>query len=87
MVLSRILKHTLWVLSLAFNLKKNSVMKKIIIITAAFLGLVFTACENELDLNSPNDITTDQYWKTETDAQAGVNSIYAMFYKDGLWAR
>ncbi|WP_433830053.1 RagB/SusD family nutrient uptake outer membrane protein [Flavobacterium anhuiense] len=62
-------------------------MKKIIIITAAFLGLVFIACENELDLNSPNDITVDQYWKTESDAQAGVNSIYAMFYKDGLWAR
>ncbi|MCA1918885.1 RagB/SusD family nutrient uptake outer membrane protein [Flavobacterium piscis] len=63
-------------------------MKKIIITTVVFLGLFFaSSCENELDLNSPNDITVDQYWKTESDAQAGVNSIYAMFYKDGLWAR
>ncbi|WP_431241214.1 RagB/SusD family nutrient uptake outer membrane protein [Flavobacterium sp. P21] len=62
-------------------------MKKSIIITVAFLGLIFASCEKELDLNSPNDITVDQYWKTESDAQAGVNSIYAMFYKDGLWAR
>ncbi len=62
-------------------------MKKSIIIAVAFLGLIFASCEKELDLNSPNDITVDQYWKTESDAQAGVNSIYAMFYKDGLWAR
>ena len=63
-------------------------MKNIILTAAVFLGLICTvSCENELDLNSPNALTTEQYWKTESDAQAGVNSIYAMFYKDGLWAR
>jgi hypothetical protein len=63
-------------------------MKKIIVLIAIFSGLFFTSsCENELDLDNPNALTVDQYWKTESDAQAGVNSIYAMFYKDGLWAR
>ncbi|TRX28902.1 RagB/SusD family nutrient uptake outer membrane protein [Flavobacterium franklandianum] len=63
-------------------------MKKIIVIIAVFTSLLFSSsCESELELNNPNDITVDQYWKTESDAQAGVNSIYAMFYKDGLWAR
>jgi len=62
-------------------------MKKIIISTIVFLGLFITSCENELNQNSPNQITTTQFWKTEGDAQKGVNSIYAMFYKDGLWAR
>lgn len=63
-------------------------MKKIIVLIALFSGLFFTSsCENELNLDNPNAVTVDQYWKTESDAQAGVNSIYAMFYKDGLWAR
>ncbi|TPG31606.1 RagB/SusD family nutrient uptake outer membrane protein [Flavobacterium pectinovorum] len=63
-------------------------MKKIILITVVFVSLMFTAsCDDQLELSNPNALTTDQYWKTESDAQAGVNSIYAMFYKDGLWAR
>lgn len=63
-------------------------MKKIIVTTVIFLSLFFTSsCENELNLSNPNAVTVDQYWKTESDAQAGVNSIYAMFYKEGLWAR
>ncbi|PWB27939.1 RagB/SusD family nutrient uptake outer membrane protein [Flavobacterium sp. HTF] len=63
-------------------------MKKIIALIVVFTGLFFTAsCENDLDQDNPNKLTTEQYWKSENDAHAGVNSIYAMFYKDGLWAR
>ncbi|OYX86588.1 MAG: RagB/SusD family nutrient uptake outer membrane protein [Flavobacteriales bacterium 32-34-25] len=63
-------------------------MKKIIITTTVLIGLLFTSsCDNELVQSNPNSLTTEQYWKTESDAQAGVNSIYAMSYKDGLWAR
>ena len=63
-------------------------MKKIIIIIVVFLGLFFaSSCDKELDQASPNDVSTNQFWNTESDAQEGVNSIYAMFYKDGLWAR
>lgn len=63
-------------------------MKKIIVLIVVFTGLFFTSsCENELNLDNPNALTTEQFWKSESDAQAGVNSVYAMFYKDGLWAR
>lgn len=43
--------------------------------------------KEELDLKNPNALTTDQFWVTPNDAELGLNSIYAMFYKDGLWAR
>jgi hypothetical protein len=63
-------------------------MKKIFLITAVFLNLLFlSSCDKELELNNPNTLTTGQYWATESDAQAGINSVYAMFYKDGMWQR
>lgn len=63
-------------------------MKKIFLITVVFLNLLsLSSCDNELELDNPNTLTTTQYWATESDAQAGINAVYAMFYKDGLWAR
>jgi hypothetical protein len=63
-------------------------MKKIIIITIGLISILFaSSCDDELVQTNPNALTTEQFWKTESDAQAGVNAIYAMFYKDGLWAR
>ncbi|WP_242009196.1 RagB/SusD family nutrient uptake outer membrane protein [Robertkochia solimangrovi] len=50
--------------------------------------LSLTGCsKEELELDNPNALTTDQFWVTPNDAELGVNSIYAMFYKDGLWPR
>lgn len=50
--------------------------------------LTVVSCKKEL-LNqaNPNTLTVDQFWKTESDAQKGVNAIYAMFYQTGLWNR
>lgn len=64
-------------------------MKKLKIIFTGFsLLFLISACnKEELVLASPNALTIEQYWKTPDDAEKGVNSIYAMFYKDGLWAR
>ncbi|MEH6406979.1 MAG: RagB/SusD family nutrient uptake outer membrane protein, partial [Leeuwenhoekiella sp.] len=64
-------------------------MKKIVLITTVLCSLyMLVSCqEDELDLSNPNALTTDQFWATPNDAELGVNSIYAMFYKDGLWAR
>jgi starch-binding outer membrane protein, SusD/RagB family len=74
---------------LAFNQKKMQQMKKIILYSTLLGALLFfNSCnEDELELTNPNALTTDQFWKTPGDAQNGVNSIYAMAYKDGLWAR
>ena len=64
-------------------------MKKIVLITAMIgIFLSFSSCnEEELNLDNPNALTTDQFWVTPNDAELAVNSIYAMFYKDGLWSR
>jgi hypothetical protein len=63
-------------------------MKKIFLITVVFLNLLsLSSCDRELELSNPNTLTTGQYWATESDAQAGINSVYAMFYKDGMWQR
>lgn len=62
-------------------------MKKIIYLIVGLL-LLTTACnEEDLDLKNPNSVPIHQYWKTPQDAELGVNSIYALFYKDGLWTR
>lgn len=51
-------------------------------------GIFLNACKKTiLDVPNPNTITEDQFWKTEADAQAGINAAYAMFYKPGLWSR
>lgn len=64
-------------------------MKKLLLIFTVTCSLlaVFSCQEEELDLKNPNALTTGQFWVTPNDAELGVNSIYAMFYKDGLWTR
>jgi len=64
-------------------------MKKILLIITVICSLlaVVSCQKEELDLTNPNALTTGQFWATPSDAELGVNSIYAMFYKDGLWSR
>ncbi|MBZ9731238.1 RagB/SusD family nutrient uptake outer membrane protein [Salegentibacter sp. JZCK2] len=64
-------------------------MKKLLLIFTVICSLlaVVSCQEEELDLKNPNALTTNQFWVTPNDAELGVNSIYAMFYKDGLWTR
>lgn len=64
-------------------------MKKYLYIPIIFVLLLFSpSCKDDL-LEQENlvSITTEQFWLTEHDAELGVNSIYAMFYKPGLWSR
>lgn len=64
-------------------------MKRTLYINIILVNLLLsTACDNEL-LNqpNPNTLTTEQFWLTENDAERGINSAYAMFYKTGLWSR
>lgn len=64
-------------------------MKKIFYIITCFslAGFVLSCNDELLDVENPNTLTVDQFWKTESDAQQGINAAYAMFYKPGLWAR
>jgi len=58
-------------------------MKKLVYILIA-AGLL-SSCD--VDVQNPNTITTTTFWKTEKDAQYGVNAVYNMFYKPGTFSR
>lgn len=64
---------------------KNQItlMKKLIYILIAVLAV--GACK--VDVENPNTITAATFWKTEKDAQYGVNAVYNMFYKPGTYSR
>lgn len=64
-------------------------MKKYLYISTIFASLLLVSSCNEDLLEQPNPvtITTEQFWLTEHDAELGINSVYAMFYKPGLWSR
>lgn len=47
--------------------------------------LVFSACNVEVE--NQNALTVDAYWKTEADAQAGLNAVYNTFYKPDVYTR
>lgn len=59
-------------------------MKKILFFIFS-ISLFFTACE--VDVTNPNDLEVRVFWKSEADAQSGVNAIYNMFYKPGTYTR
>ncbi|AFL85802.1 RagB/SusD family protein [Belliella baltica DSM 15883] len=63
----------------------KKIIYKILILVVTFQ---FVSCNDDLlDIPNPNTLTQAEFWQTEEDARLGVNAIYAMFYKPGLWSR
>lgn len=58
-----------------------------ITVLVAFTLLVPSCSNDLLDVENPNTITEDQFWKTQSDAEKGVNAIYSMFYQNGGFNR
>ena len=61
-------------------------MKKIIYL---FIGcfLLTAGCDKKLDLENPNQLTTEGYWKTKEQAHAGCIAIYNALIVDGSYMR
>jgi hypothetical protein len=61
-------------------------MKKYITVLCTLLVLV--ACTDELNQVNPNSLTTDNFWKTETDFKAGLAAAYKVWkdVNNGYWA-
>ncbi|WEK38112.1 MAG: RagB/SusD family nutrient uptake outer membrane protein [Candidatus Pseudobacter hemicellulosilyticus] len=54
----------------------------------SLLAFILPACsKDQLEIENPNSITQGEFWKTENDAELGINAAYAMFYKPGIWSR
>lgn len=64
-------------------------MKKIIkyIIVFALLTGISISCKKSLDIANPNAVDESNFWKTGTDALAGINAVYGINYRQGTYAR
>lgn len=55
-------------------------MKKIFIII--FIALAgFSSCKKDFDEPNPNQLTEDNFWRTQTDAIRGINAVYSTFHR------
>ena len=60
---------------------------KLYILLILFVSITFSCSEDLLDIDNPNTPTVEQGWKTEKDAEMGINAVYNMFYKPSTWTR
>ncbi len=51
---------------------------------AALLGLTLSACEEQLDIPNPNQITNESFWQTAQDAVQGINANYSTLHRGGF---
>ena len=56
-------------------------MKKFLSLASICLALTFTSCEDFLSVSSPDELTTGNYWRDESDALAGLASAYSQLYQ------
>lgn len=71
----------------AHHFKENNMKNILLILLIAGAFLVSSCKKSLLNQDNPNTLTFEQFWKTENDAQRGVNAIYHMFYQPGNWSR
>jgi tetratricopeptide (TPR) repeat protein len=71
-------------------MNKENVMKKIMktlnITISTFLIIILTPACIDLDLEDPNAMTEESFWKTESDLYQGVIAAYDAMQLDGLFA-
>ncbi len=61
-------------------------MKALKYITAGFcLALSLTSCDDYLTQTSPDQLTSDSYWRDKDDAEAGMASVYSQLYFGDEW--
>lgn len=61
-------------------------MKKYIFSAGILLAISFSSCEDFLTVESPDQLTTDAFWRNEKDAEAGLASAYAQLYHGDAYA-
>ena len=52
-------------------------MKNIILATTVLLALACTACEDFLTVDSPDQLTSEKFWRNQTDAESGLAAAYS----------
>jgi len=59
-------------------------MKNLLIIIFSGVVILSAGCKKKLNIPNPNTPTTENFWKTASDAQLGVNTLYSTFHRPGL---
>jgi starch-binding outer membrane protein, SusD/RagB family len=63
-------------------------MRKYIYYLVCLVSMTAISCKKSLlDISNENTISTGNFWKTQSDAEAGVVAVYNMFYRQGTWTR
>ncbi|WP_276365557.1 RagB/SusD family nutrient uptake outer membrane protein [Chryseolinea sp. H1M3-3] len=58
-------------------------MKKAILLSILIIG-GFTSCDDDLNIENPNQATVEAFWKNQNDAVAGVNAIYSTLHRGAI---
>ena len=61
-------------------------MKKFLSLASICLALTFTSCEDFLSVSSPDELTTGNYWRNESDALSGLAAAYSQLYHGDTYA-
>lgn len=55
-------------------------MKKYIYIASICMASMFCACDDFLTVESPDQLTSGNFWRNQSDAEAGLASAYSQMY-------
>ncbi len=61
-------------------------MKKFIYLASLCLTMSFASCDDFLTVSSPDELTTDNFWRNQEDAEATMASVYAQLYHGDAYA-
>lgn len=61
-------------------------MKKVIYLAGLCLSLSFASCDDFLTVSSPDQLTTGNFWRNQSDAEATLASAYAQLYHGDSYA-
>lgn len=59
-------------------------MKNLIFILVALITMTAIGCKDDLTIPDPNNPTAEDFWKSSSDAEMGVNAMYSTFHRVGL---
>jgi hypothetical protein len=61
-------------------------MKNIILTITVLLALACTACEDFLTVESPDQLTSEKFWRNQSDAESGLAAAYSKLeHSDNTW--
>lgn len=65
-------------------------MKKLIYIASICMASLFSACDDYLTVESPDQLTSSSFWRDKSDAESGLaaaySQLYLMTYTSDMWS-